>query len=217
MAEKQKETVTAWPHLLLRELALFAVVTAAFLVLSILVDAPLRSPADPAVPENPAKAPWYFLGLQELVSYSAFMGGLFLPFFTLFGLALVPFLDREEEGTAVWFGARSDRRVALVSALFGLVVTIGMLVFTVRYGWLRTWVATIPQWVITILNPGTLLTAAYMAWSIGTYKRTGSARQSAVAMFTLFLVGFVVLTVMGTMLRGPNWEFYWRPADWPAP
>ena len=217
MAEKPRDTLTSWPHLLLRELAVFAWVTAAFVVLSILVDAPLRAPADPDVPENPAKAPWYFLGLQELVSYSAFAGGLFLPFFALFGLALIPFLDREQEGTGQWLGARVDKRVTLLSLAFGLVVTIGMLAFTVRYGWLRLWVPTIPQWVITILNPGTVLTGAYVAWSVTIYKVTGSTRQSAVAIFTLFLVGFVVLTVMGTMLRGPNWEFYWRPADWPAP
>ncbi len=212
-----KETVTSWPHLLLRELNVFVLLTVAFLVLSLLVDAPLRGPANPDLPENPAKAPWYFLGLQELVSYSAFMGGLFLPFFTLFGLALVPFVDRETEGVGQWLGARHDRAVMGLSLLFGVLVTVGMLAFTVRFGWLRTWVPTVPQWVITLVNPGTILTAAYVLWSVVTYRRTGSTRASANAMFTLFVVGFTILTVMGTLLRGPNWGFYWSPASWPAP
>lgn len=214
---RKKDLLSTWPHLLLRELSLTLWVTVAFTILSILVDAPLRAPANPELPENPAKAPWYFLGLQELVSYSGFAGGLFLPFFALFGLALVPFIDREPEGVGAWLAARHDRRMTLLSFVFGVVVTIGMLVITVRLGWLRTWYPDIPQWVITIVNPGTVLTFLYIAFSVAAYKVTGSTRASAVAMFTLFLVGFTILTVMGTLLRGPNWEFYWSPSDWPAP
>ena len=67
-------------------------------------DAPLKELANPAVPENPAKAPWYFLGLQELVSFSAFMGGIGIPAIVLIGLGLIPFLDRETKGTGEWFG-----------------------------------------------------------------------------------------------------------------
>jgi quinol-cytochrome oxidoreductase complex cytochrome b subunit len=214
---KKEKLLNSWPHLVLRELSLFLWVLAILTVLAILVDAPLRAPASADIPENPAKAPWYFLGLQELVSYSAFMGGLFLPFFSLFGLALIPYLDREPEGVGRWFGGPRDAVVTAVSAAFGLVVTSLVLAFTVRYGWLRTWQPTIEQGIIVLVNPGTVLTALYMAFSLGTYWRTRSTRAAAVALFTLFVVGFVVLTVMGTFLRGPNWEFYWSPSAWPAP
>jgi hypothetical protein len=72
-------SVSSWPNLMWAEMAAFMFTVAVSLVLSYFFDAPLKEMANPAIPENPAKAPWYFLGLQELVSYSAFMGGVGIP------------------------------------------------------------------------------------------------------------------------------------------
>src|SRR3990172_11906143 len=99
-----ENTVMSWPHLFWAELAVFMVTVAVTLVFSYYSDAPLKELANPAIPENPAKAPWYFLGIQELVSYSAFMGGLVIPAIAVLGLALIPFLDRRPGGEGVWFG-----------------------------------------------------------------------------------------------------------------
>ena len=74
-----EDEVFAWPHLVFRELLLFLFVVAVVLVLAIFWNAPLEEIANPIHPPNPAKAPWYFLGLQELVSYSAFWGGVVVP------------------------------------------------------------------------------------------------------------------------------------------
>ena len=74
-----EDEVFAWPHLVFRELLLFLFVVAVVLVLAIFWNAPLEELANPIHPPNPAKAPWYFLGLQELVSYSAFWGGVVVP------------------------------------------------------------------------------------------------------------------------------------------
>ncbi|MFQ6116562.1 MAG: menaquinol oxidoreductase, partial [bacterium] len=87
--EKEPEdTEFTWPHLVYRELiyALFAM--AIFLLISLLFNAPLQEIADPMHPPNPAKAPWYFVGLQELVHYSAFIGGILVPLLLVIGLML---------------------------------------------------------------------------------------------------------------------------------
>ena len=97
-------TVSSWPYLLWAELAAFMFTIAITLVLGYFFDAPLKELANPAIPENPAKAPWYFLGLQELVSYSAFMGGVGIPTIALIGLALIPYLERDPAGVGIWFG-----------------------------------------------------------------------------------------------------------------
>ena len=106
-------TVSAWPHLFRVEMAAFMVATAASLALSLWIDAPLKEAANAAIPENPAKAPWYFLGLQELVSYSAFLGGIVIPMVALTGLLLIPYLDRETGDVGIWFSGPKGRRVAL--------------------------------------------------------------------------------------------------------
>jgi hypothetical protein len=91
-----------------------------------------------------------------------------------------------------------------------------MLVFTVKYGWLRTWWPEIPQIVITLVNPGTVMLAIFALWSLFIIKTTNSTRLGALAVFTCFLVAFVILTYFATVHRGPNWNFYWSQADWPS-
>ncbi|MCR4411316.1 MAG: cytochrome b N-terminal domain-containing protein [Thermoguttaceae bacterium] len=211
-----EHTVPSMPHLFYAELGVLMLTVFACLALSMAWDAPLKELANPAVPENPAKAPWYFLGLQELVAYSAFMGGVGIPAIVLLGLGLIPFLDREEAGTGVWFGGPGGGRLALASLGFGLGAVLAVEAFAIRFGWLREWFPDVPQLAITAVNPGTLLAAVYGAYSLWVVKRYGWARAGATALFTCFLSGFVVLTVIGTYFRGPNWTFYWSPADWPG-
>jgi hypothetical protein len=88
--------------------------------------------------------------------------------------------------------------------------------FAIRYGWLREWFPNIAQLWITFVNPGTVLTLIYAAYSMWLVKRHDSTRAGALGLFTCFLCGFVFLTVIGTHFRGPNWDFYWSPADWPG-
>lgn len=209
-------TVTAYPNVLYALAALTMLTIAAMLLVSYFVDAPLREIANPMVPENPAKAPWYFLGLQELVGYSAFMGGVAIPALAIVGLALIPYLDREEEEIGRWFSGKRGRRVAFWSLVFTTVLTVGMLVFTIKVGWLRTWFPDIPQLAIIFINPGTVLVALFAAWSIATVHTTNSTRMGAIALFTCFLVAFTILTYFATVHRGPNWEFYWWPSQWPT-
>ena len=211
-----ENTVMSWPHLFWAELAVFMLTVAICLILSFYSDAPLKELANPAVPENPAKAPWYFLGLQELVSYSAFMGGLLVPLIAWVGLALIPFLDRRPGGEGVWFGTPGERRMAWQSLLFGLLTSVGMLAFTVNFGWLRNWFPRIHQLWIIAINPGSILVLLYAGWSLLVLKRQDSVRLAAVALFTCFLIGFTVLTYFATIHRGPNWQFYWWPSQWPV-
>jgi quinol-cytochrome oxidoreductase complex cytochrome b subunit len=209
-------TVPSWPHLLWAELAALMFTVAVCLVLGYFSDAPLKEMANPAIPENPAKAPWYFLGLQELVSYSAFMGGVGIPGIVLVGLGLIPYIDRDPRGVGVWFGGPEGRKTFWLSSGYGLASVLALLAFTVNFGWLRAWFPTIPQIAIIAVNPGTVIVALYMAWSLWILRRTQSLRMSAIALFTCFLAGFIVLTAMGSIFRGPNWHFYWWPSQWPV-
>jgi quinol-cytochrome oxidoreductase complex cytochrome b subunit len=210
-----ENTVPSMPHLFYAELAVMMLTVLLCVLLSLFIDAPLKELANPAVPENPAKAPWYFLGLQEMVAYSAFMGGIGIPSIVLMGLALIPFLDREKEGTGVWFGGPGGWPLVWRSFVVGLGASLAIEAFAIRFGWLREWFPAIPQLVITIINPGTVLTLVYALYSIWLVRRYNSTRAGALGLFTCFLCGFVVLTVVATYFRGPNWVFYWSPSEWP--
>lgn len=209
-------TIPTYPNAVYAIAALTMLTLAVLLAWGYFVDAPLKEMANPAVPENPAKAPWYFLGLQELVSYSAFMGGVGIPGIVVLGLMLVPYLDREKEDVGTWFSGLRGRRVAGFTALFATAIVVGMLVLTVRLGWLRDWWPGISQIHITLINPGTVILTIFVIWSLVVMKTTNSTRLGAVAMFTCFLVAFVILTYFATVHRGPNWDFYWTTASWPV-
>ncbi len=210
------DTVPSWPYLLNAELLVLIVTLGLCIFVAMAADAPLKEAANPSVPENPAKAPWYFLGLQEMVSYSAFVGGIVVPTLVVIGLCLVPYLDRERETIGVYLHGRRSKWTGLTSMGFAALMAVLAVAIPVNFGWLRQWFPNVNQLVIIAINPGTLLTLAYMLWSIYVYKRSASTRQAAIALFTCFIVGFIILTYVGSELRGPNWDFYWHKADWPV-
>jgi quinol-cytochrome oxidoreductase complex cytochrome b subunit len=211
-----ERTVPSMPHLFYAEAGVFMLTLLLCVALSLISDAPLKEHANPAVPENPAKAPWYFLGLQELVSYSAFMGGMGIPTIVVLGLTLIPFLDRETAGTGEWFGGPGGLPLVGRSVVVGLAAVLGMETIAIRFGWIREWWPAAPQILITLVNPGTIIATLYALYSVRCVRRYDSTRAGALALFTCFLAGFVVLTIVGVHFRGPNWGFYWSPADWPG-
>ncbi|MCK4931737.1 MAG: cytochrome b N-terminal domain-containing protein [Candidatus Aminicenantes bacterium] len=205
----------SWPTLMWAELAVLALVCAVLIMCAFFFDAPLKEQANPMLPENPAKSPWYFLGIQELVSYSAFAGGVIIPILFIFFLVSIPFKDKEDQHIGVWFSGNTGKRITLYSLLFAALVTVGILFVNVKFGWLGDWFGNIPQLIIILVNPATVLTLAFIFWSSIVKRKYGSTRYTAMALFTCAMVSFVILTAVGILFRGPNWEFYWLKSQWP--
>ena len=142
VGKNPEDEVFAWPHLVFRELLLFLLVTAVVLFLSIFWNAPLEELANPIHPPNPAKAPWYFLGLQELVSYSAFWGGVVVPGLLVTALMLLPYMDRQRKGVGRWFA----RERAVANTIFSVCLVIAVVLTIIgtsfrgpNWGWVVPW------------------------------------------------------------------------------
>ena len=115
---------------------------AVVLVLAIFWNAPLEEIANPVHPPNPAKAPWYFLGLQELVSYSAFWGGVVVPGLLVTALVLLPYIDRKRKGVGRWFARERDvaNTIFTVCLVIAVVLTvIGTLFRGPNWSWQEPW------------------------------------------------------------------------------
>ncbi len=212
-----EDTLMAWPHLVFRLLVLSVLTLAVCMIWSLVADAPLKEIANPKFPENPAKAPWYFLGLQELVSYSAFMGGVFIPGLTLVALMIIPYIDRDPAGTGIWFHSARGRKIALLAAFSTIAVVSLLLFLNLRTAGLRGLYPAAPQWLVDLINPGSLLLLYLVVFFFITGYLTNSLREASIGLFTGFVVAFALLTVVGVYLRGPNWEFYWFWQSWPVP
>ena len=206
----------SWPVVMWAELAILLLTVAALLVMAFLFDAPLMERANPDFAENPAKSPWYFLGIQELVSYSAFAGGVIIPILFLVFLISIPYIDREDQNLGIWFSGTTGRRLTWQSLVFSSIVTVLLVFILVRFGWFRSWFPDIPQIVIMLINPATLSALFYVLWAVWIKQRTKSSRMSAIALFTCTMTGFIIYTAIGIWFRGPNWEFYWSYSQWPV-
>jgi len=141
-ARDPNDEVFAWPHLLYRELLVALAVVVVLHVVSLVFMAPLDEIADPTRTPNPAKAPWYFLGLQELVHYSALVGGVIVPTLIVLALLVLPYLDRGTAGSGRWFAP--ERRVAnsvfTTLAVVSVVLTvIGTFFRGANWAWVWPW------------------------------------------------------------------------------
>src|SRR5229473_3184945 len=126
-----------YPHLLVREAIAFQILVMALVLVALFWDAPLEQLANPLLTPNPAKAPWYFLGLQELLHYfPPTTGGVLVPGLVLVALVLLPYVDRNPSR------AYADRKVAIVTftmfAIFWAVITLAGSFFR-GPGWVWSW------------------------------------------------------------------------------
>ncbi len=206
----------AWPVLMWTELAILILVVTVVLLIALVADAPLLEQANPSLPENPAKSPWYFLGIQELVSYSAFAGGLLVPLLYLVFLFSIPYIDREDKYVGEWFSGKPGLRLVLLSAGFSLVVVIIQLFIAVRFGGLRDWIPGVSQWFVMLVNPATITAILFLTVADLIRRAMKSTRMVALVLFTCTFVALVLFTVVGIWFRGPNWEFYWSVSQWPV-
>jgi len=134
MQLEEADQVAASPNLTRRVMLVFLVVFNLTLAAALLFNAPLEGPANPAVTPNPAKAPWYFVWLQELVASTtihlgrftvsgALLGGILVPGILLAVLAMWPFFDRSPRAAeGVWFARPRTRQNLIFAAITGLII-----------------------------------------------------------------------------------------------
>ena len=136
---EQGDRVNTWPHLLIEEFVAMFILLAAMAVFSTFINAPLRELANANLTPNPSKAPWYFLGLQELLRYfHPMIAGITIPTFILVGLAAIPYIDRNPSVKP------GDRKVAItlftMLFMFGATLTIiGSFFRGPGYNWVWPW------------------------------------------------------------------------------
>jgi hypothetical protein len=113
--------VHVWPYLLRIEFLAAIIVTVILMVWSITLNAPLEEPANPTLTMNPAKAPWYFLGLQEmLVYFDPWIAGVVMPSLIIVGLIVIPYIDTNPLGSGYY--TYKQRKFAILTFIFGFIV-----------------------------------------------------------------------------------------------
>ncbi|MGA7159366.1 MAG: cytochrome C [Bacteroidota bacterium] len=115
------DKVQVWPYLVRVEFLAMLLVLFILVVWSVFINAPLEQPANPSLTPNPSKAPWYFLGLQELLVYfDPWIAGVVLPSIIIVGLMIIPYVDINEKGNGYY--TFKERKFAILTFCFGFLI-----------------------------------------------------------------------------------------------
>lgn len=218
MADKGPDhTVFAFPIVAILELLIALGVSALLLAIALLKNAPLEEIANPLVTTDPAKAPWYFMGLQELLEHMhPTVAGVMIPSIAVLFLIAIPYLDRNRAGAGRWFGAAREKSIVLFTSLYGLVIMAIYVLIDNAFP-MRELLHALPPVVAQAIVPAVIMAIlavipALVVWR--TQKGKTDAREILVALFTMLFVSAIVLTITGFMFRGPGFKLY-LPWDMP--
>jgi quinol-cytochrome oxidoreductase complex cytochrome b subunit len=189
--------VMTWPEGIFRVLVVCEVLAIVLVTMSLFWDAPLEGLADPMQTPNPAKAPWYFLGLQELLHYfPPVVGGVLIPTLVVLALVIIPYFNVNVEAEGLWLRNRGKRLRIFAAVVLALIVF--LIVFEV-------WAVLAP----TVLIAAAMLFAAREANHAGRFRRWLVLRPLSFWIMTWFLASASLLTGIGTFFRGPGWSWVW--------
>jgi hypothetical protein len=233
------DEVMVWPDLVVLEMLAAVVFTILLTVVSIAINAPLEELADPTVTPNPSKAPWYFMNLQELLLHMhPALAGVIVPLLALALIAAIPYYDRDPRGVGVYFTTAAGRAIAIFSFIYSTVLCVLLVLFDkftvidpntggidhaagaggTRYvfAWLSeplnrmTGDLKLGNVVNEIVIP--VIPMIVLPWILCLIVKRrwgGNPRYYAIALFTGFVAAYIVLTIIGTSMRGPGMNLYW--------
>lgn len=189
--------VMTWPEVMYRAAIAVEILLIGLVLVSLFWDAPLEGLADPMQTPNPAKAPWYFLGLQELLHYfPPVVGGVLIPTMVVVALIVIPYFGINIQAEGFWTSDRTKK-------MRGLAVVVAAL--AAFLAWFEVYAVLIP----TLLIAGVMVTAANPSPEPGGLRRSLHSKPLSFWVMSWFLTAAVTLTVIGTFFRGAGWAWVW--------
>jgi quinol-cytochrome oxidoreductase complex cytochrome b subunit len=210
-SESKPGMVSTIPHLVVREGVVALVLIGLILFLAIFFNAPLAEKANPGLSPNPTKAPWYFMGFQELLMhFHPLFAVLIIPLLFIVIVFLIPYIRYDQTPQGLWFHSTKGRKMSLVAALIALILTPAVIVLDEFVINVEFWLPGIP----TLLTLGLVPVLVFMTFLILFYKwmkrRYDSSNNEVLqALFILLLVAFLITTIVGIWFRGEGMALVW--------
>ena len=211
-----EDTVFSFPIVLLWEILLLLGVTLVIFLFSLLKQAPLEEIANPLITTDPAKAPWYFVGLQELLEHMhPTLAGVIIPALLVLFLVALPYLDHSTTHTGVWFSSLRGRRIVGLTALYTLLIMPAYILLDNAFSLREILRPVAPIWVAQGLVPAVILTVLVGIPVIILRRLKATRRDYMLALFTVMFTAAVIFTISGFLFRGPGFKLYfpWQMPD----
>lgn len=192
------------PNLVLREGVVALSVIAVILIISIIVNAPLGDMANPGLSPNPAKAPWYFLGFQELLlHFHPVFAVFFIPVTLFLLITALPYFRYDQHHTGKWFISETGKRSAVAALLTAVILVPSAIILNEYVITVQDWLPGIPGIIsdgfIPVLIVGLIIILFYLY--LKTYIKT-TINETLQALFVLVVVSFIILMITGIWFRG---------------
>lgn len=195
---RDEDYVMTAPETLLRAAVAIEVLVVALIWIALRWNAPLEQLADPMHTPNPAKAPWYFLGLQELLHYfPPVVAGVLVPGLVVTALIVIPYFNINVEAEGIFTKQRKLRIQIAAAAVISMLVF--LLIFDVYVAIPATVIIGALLLLTAITNPASA--KGFQGWLV--------SKPISFWIMTWFLMELVVLTAVGTFFRGPGWSWVW--------
>jgi menaquinol-cytochrome c reductase cytochrome b/c subunit len=218
---QSQRLVYVWPHLVTIEFMASVLMLVSMIVISMVIQAPLEGIANADKTPNPSKAPWYFLNLQELLLHMhPALAGVIVPSVALGLIAVIPYFDRDNRDVGKWFGTPKALRITWFTTWYSTLWLFALVFFDEFVGQkpLMNNIARITRIslfnapvVVDIVVPMILMNGPILllVWLLKKFYKPDGARDWMIALFTGFFVAYIVLTIVGTFMRGQGMHLMW--------
>jgi hypothetical protein len=211
--EKRKpltdDKIHTWPHLVRAEFLCAIFVIVVMILWSLLIDAPLEEPANPTRTPNPSKAPWYFLGLQEmLVYFDPWHAGVVLPSLIIVGLMIIPFIDINPAGNGYY--CYEERKYEILTFFFGFhILWVSMIIIGTFFrgpGWNLFW-----PWEYWDPHKVEALTNVDLPYLVGLRDYFWSSVFGGIVVILYFVLGAWAFRLWVVRVKGREFLERWGP------
>jgi hypothetical protein len=220
--KRVEDTGMVWPHLLVIEFIAAMLWFIGLFVISAAFNAPLQDHSTPDCTPNPSKAPWYLLNLQELLLHmDKGLAGVVVPTIWIVFMMAIPYIDRSREGVGIYFTSPTGKRITYFAAVYATVLTFSLILLDKVLkdnGYIQFASDNLPggkqlfpDYIIPITTMVVLCIALVVLVKI---IFRGNTREWMIAVWTGFVCVYLVLTIVGTSMRGPGMDMY---APWALP
>ncbi len=210
------DTIFSFPVVAILELLLTLGVTVLLLLMSLFVNAPLEEIANPNTTTDPAKAPWYFMGLQEMLEHGhpTLMAVLMPTLMVLFVIA-IPYIDNSRLGSGVWFTSKRGKRITLYTAIYILVIMPLYIYLDTTFPLREMLRGQLPDFLLQSVIPALFMGVIVVLPLLALMRSKPTPREVVMTLFTVLFISAIVFTLAGFLFRGPGFELYW-PWDMPG-
>ncbi len=200
----ENKLVTTLPNLVFREFVVALILIAVLLLFAIFFNAPLMDKANPAFSPNPAKAPWYFEGIQELMlHFHPLFASILIPLMIVAILIFLPYFRYDEKVSGVWFLSDKGKQTSKISTIVGLIITPTLILIDEFFMDISTKFESVPAVISNGLIPFLIILLLLSGYFLFVKKKFKTNKVETIqAVFVLILVIFIVLTLTSIIFRG---------------